>query len=41
MVQNLIDNGRTFKKERWGNMAEREEPMAEQATPVNNNKQLN
>ena len=41
MVQNLIDNARRFKKEGGGNMAEQEEPMVEQATNVNNNKQLN
>ena len=40
-AQNLVDNARRFKKEGWGNMAEREEPMAEQATLENNNKQLN
>ena len=40
-AQNLVDNARRFKKEGWGNMAEREELMAEQATPENNNKQLN
>ena len=40
-AQNLVDNARRFKKEGWGNMAEREEPMAEKATPVNKNKQLN
>ena len=36
-AQNLVDNARRFKKEGWGNMAEREEPMAEKATPVNKN----
>ena len=41
MAQNLIDNARRFKKEGGGNMAEQEEPMVEQATNVNNNKQLN
>ena len=40
-AQNLVDNARRFKKEGRGNIAEREEPMAEQATPENNNKQLN
>ena len=40
-AQNLVDNARRFKKEGWGNMAEQEELMAEQATPENNNKQLN
>ena len=40
-TQNLVDNARRFRKEGWGNMAEREEPMAEQVTPVNKNKQLN
>ena len=39
--QNLVDNVRRFKKEGLGNTAEREEPMVEQATLVNNNKQLN
>ena len=41
MAQNLVDNARRFKKEGWENIAELEEPMAEQATPENNNKQLN
>ena len=36
-AQNLVDNARRFKN-KWGNIAEREEPMAEQATPENNNK---
>ena len=40
-AQNLVDNARRFKKEGWGNMAKWEESMAEQATPVNNKKQLN
>ena len=40
-AQNLVDNARKFKKVGWGNMAEQEELMAEQATPENNNKQLN
>ena len=40
-AQNLVDNARRFKKEGWVNMAEREEPIAEQATLENNNKQLN
>ena len=40
-AQNLVDNARRFKKEGWGNMAAWEELMAEQATPKNNNKQLN
>ena len=40
-TQNLVDNARRFKKDGWGNIAEREEPMEEQATPENNNKQLN
>ena len=40
-TQNLVDNARNFKKEGWGNIAEREEPIAEQATPENKNKQLN
>ena len=39
-AQNLVDNARRFKNEAWGNMAEREKSMAEQATIVNNNKQL-
>ena len=36
-AQKLVDNARIFKKG-WGNIAEREEPMAEQATSENNNK---
>ena len=40
-AQNLVENARRFKKEGWGNIAEQEEPMAEQATPENKNKQLN
>ena len=40
-AQNLADNARRFKKEGWGNITEWEESMAEQATPENNNKQLN
>ena len=40
-AQNLVDNARRFKKEGWGNMTERGELIAEQATPLNNNKQLN
>ena len=40
-VQNLVDHAKRFKKEGWGNMAEREELMAEQAIPENKNKQLN
>ena len=40
-AQNVVDNARRFKKEGWVNMAELEYPMAEQATPENNNKQLN
>ena len=40
-AQNLVDNARIFKKERWSNVAEREEPIGEQATPEHNNKQLN
>ena len=34
-------NARRFKKEGWGNIAEREEPMVEQVTCENKNKQLN
>ena len=40
-TQNLVDNARRLKKEGCENMAEREESTAEQATPENNNKQLN
>ena len=39
-AQNLFDNARRFNTEGWENIAEREEPMVEQATPENNNKQL-
>ena len=41
MAQNLFDNARRFKREGWGNIAEREEPMKEQTTPENSKKQLN
>ena len=40
-AQNLVDKARICKNEGWGNIEEREEPMVEQATPKNNNKQLN
>ena len=40
-AQNLVHNARRFKKEGGGNMAEWEEPMAEQDTRKNNNKQFN
>ena len=40
-TQNLIDNARRFKNEGWGNVEEREELMAEQATSESKNKHLN
>ena len=40
-TQILVDNARRFKKEGWRNIAEREEPLAEEATHKNMNKQLN
>ena len=41
MAQNLIDNARRFKEEGQGNTAQRDKPMAEQATSENNDKELN
>ena len=41
MAHKVVDNARRLKKEGWGNMAEWEESIAEQATLKNNNKQLN
>ena len=38
MAQKVVGNARRLKKEGWGNMPEWEEPIAEPATPKNNNK---
>ena len=38
---NLEDNTKRFKKKRWGNMWEQEEPIVGRTIPEKNNKQLN
>ena len=40
-AQNLVDNGKRFKKEGWGNIGEQEGLIVKQTTSENDSKQLN